>query len=961
MSGTNVDRADMTYSGGSIRSATEGDLLLVGVYLVDNSVRGQYVSGGGVAAKSLTLVNSALANNSALGRTAQGGAIFVSGSVVAEQSTLSGNDAPSGTGGGIFADGDVHLEHSTVAGNEAGRFGGGIVAHNVWLDHTIVANNGGDISLTNGGEAAARFSLVGHRGGTNLVGAPVGEPDANGNLIGSLQERIDPRLEPLHNYGGSTPTVPPKADSPALDAGDATLIAGVDGAPLLDQRGSVVFDRIADGDADGASRIDMGAAEAQTLTLQVDNADDGKDGDDGPGELSLREALQLANANRAVDVIHFRFEAGQPTVIRLTQGELVVAEPVQILGPGADWLIVDASGNDPTPDEDKGDGSRGLLVQYRSWRLSGATEVRGLSFVGGDVADSGGGILAYDRVTLSDVALADNYAAEDGGGVRASYGLELVGSKISGNRAGGLGGGVYAVSGPLIMETLVAYNSAGRNGGGVYTLAAAARSGEPMRLLDSTLAGNSATGFGGGAMAIGESLLQNATLTDNSAGIAGGALHCGAVRIAHSTIVDNRAGASNGDGGIGGGLFVPGGWAELDHAIVAENFATGLGRFRAGVGYDIGGYLNSDVTARYSLIGHGLATGLDASSLEEHEANGNLIGGVNVDHITPHLGPLRDNGGRTPTRAPLPGSPAIDAGDPDFDPSDPDGDRTTDDALPNDQRGDRFARVHGAAVDMGAYERQTLVEEAVWIVDTAVDERDDDFSPGDLSLREAIVLANINENIADEIWFAPELDGATIELTLGELPIVESMKVDASKLARGVVIHGVGHARIFSIDDGDYDHLSNVELRNLTLTGGSIPDGSGGAILSHESLRIVDTTISHNRASYGGGVAQRRGALELIGSTVAYNSASHDGGGIDVSSSLSQLTRTAIIGNTAGANGGGVAADSGRIELTNASIVGNSANGHGGGIENRGVLIARHATIVDNRAAADGMGSGRGG
>ena len=60
----------------------------------------------------------------------------------------------------------------------------------------------------------------------------------------------------------------------------------------------------------------------------------------------------------------------------------------------------------------------------------------------------------------------------------------------------------------------------------------------------------------------------------------------------------------------------------------------------------------------------------------------------------PQLGSLRDNGGPTPTRALTSGSPAVDAGDPQP-------------AAAYDQRGPPYARVIGAASDVGAYELDT--------------------------------------------------------------------------------------------------------------------------------------------------------------------------------------------------------------------------------------------------------------
>ncbi len=42
----------------------------------------------------------------------------------------------------------------------------------------------------------------------SLPAAPVGSPDANGNLVGTPTAPIDPKLGPLANNGGPTQTCP---------------------------------------------------------------------------------------------------------------------------------------------------------------------------------------------------------------------------------------------------------------------------------------------------------------------------------------------------------------------------------------------------------------------------------------------------------------------------------------------------------------------------------------------------------------------------------------------------------------------------------------------------------------------------------------------------------------------------------------------------------------------------------
>jgi hypothetical protein len=75
--------------------------------------------------------------------------------------------------------------------------------------------------------------------------------------------------------------------------------------------------------------------------------------------------------------------------------------------------------------------------------------------------------------------------------------------------------------------------------------------------------------------------------------------------------------------------------------------------------------------------------------------HGDLLG-TSAHPLDPHLGPLQDNGGPTPTLALLPGSPALNAGD--------NGTRSV--TGPLDQRGQGFARVVNGAIDIGAFEAQ---------------------------------------------------------------------------------------------------------------------------------------------------------------------------------------------------------------------------------------------------------------
>ena len=202
-----------------------------------------------------------------------GGGLFSRHALI-RQSTISGNTAV--VGGGLFSRVRTTVEHSTVASNTgtAGGVGRGIFVYDgrLLLNHSIVANNSGygDINALTGVTIASRFSLIGDSFGSGLTPAPVGSPDANGNLVGTalFPGTIDPLLGPLVINGGPTPSHALLQGSPALNAGDPTAIGGVAGVPQFDQRGEP-FTRVT------GRRIDIGAFESQPNLLIGDyNFDD---------------------------------------------------------------------------------------------------------------------------------------------------------------------------------------------------------------------------------------------------------------------------------------------------------------------------------------------------------------------------------------------------------------------------------------------------------------------------------------------------------------------------------------------------------------------------------------------------------------------------------------------------------------------------------------------------------------
>lgn len=239
-------------------------LVVVRSSIEGNSTGGSLAEGGGLWAASVTLTDSTLSANSTLGGLAKGGGLWA-GSLSGNNSTVTGNytSGSLSDGGGIWA-GTVTLSSSTISGNSAqgpASRGGGIWSNQVTLANTVVAQN--DASSADdirSSSVQASHSLVGSNDGTALVAAPVGNPDGNGNLIGTSAAAINPRLRPLSYSGGPTWVMSPYATSPLVNAGSNS------NNNVYDQRGDG-FARVVGGGTDiGSVELQNGAG----LTSDVD-------------------------------------------------------------------------------------------------------------------------------------------------------------------------------------------------------------------------------------------------------------------------------------------------------------------------------------------------------------------------------------------------------------------------------------------------------------------------------------------------------------------------------------------------------------------------------------------------------------------------------------------------------------------------------------------------------------------
>ena len=199
------------------------------------------------------MVNSAVIDNSG----GQGVIYLESCDALISNSTFSGNAGAAGDVWvrGFNGDASVRLEYCTFSGF-SGAFGAITYLADQASSSTLIRYT----SCIFAGDDAC-FSEVAADGvntleslGYNIV------LDATSDAFAASTDltSTDPLLAPLETVAGTFVHVP-LAGSPARNAGDPALAAGVNGAPMFDQRGSG-FDRVLEG------RIDIGAIESIPTT-----------------------------------------------------------------------------------------------------------------------------------------------------------------------------------------------------------------------------------------------------------------------------------------------------------------------------------------------------------------------------------------------------------------------------------------------------------------------------------------------------------------------------------------------------------------------------------------------------------------------------------------------------------------------------------------------------------------------
>ena len=281
---------------------------------------------------------------------------------------------------------------------------------------------------------------------------------------------------------------------------------------------------------------------------------------------------------------------------------------------------------------------------------------------------------AGTTATVKYLNVTKGYGWQLGGGILNNGSLTLDHVNVTGNvmatNAGDFwqgGGGIYNGSGAVfnLIDSSVSNNQAAWSGGGVYSFFNTTNT-----IVRSTISGNVSNDVGGGIRSLGNFTILDSTISGNTAkGWHGGAIFQtdGNITITNSTIANNIgpdwAPSTFFIGQFGGG-FVP--TLTLTNNVITGNHWYACEKFASGT------------TGNVVSGGHNL--------IQDDSCNPASSDLVVWDAL---IGPLVDNGGPTLTHALLPGSPAIDAGD-----------DTACSAV--DQRG--VSRPQGAHCDIGPYE-----------------------------------------------------------------------------------------------------------------------------------------------------------------------------------------------------------------------------------------------------------------
>jgi len=433
---------------------------------------------------------------------------------------------------------------------------------------------------------------------------------------------------------------------------------------------------------------------ASATTWIVNSCSDANSGDFGTRTGTLRFAVGNAFSGDSVDMSGLACSS----ISLLTGAVGVPQDDLKVFGPGTDELVL----------------SGGNVNQIFYHSGVGTLSLYGMSIANGYTKDSasiarGGCIESVGNLSLYKVNVngcsAHSVTGKARGGALYAHDLRLRYSALTSNVSDGgsdgsaQAGGAYVTGDFYGRHSTVSYNT-------------------------STNGAATDKGFCGGMRLLGQVDIQEMTVAGNHArGNVGGLCIASGDPYATNASISNSTISGNSASGFWGGIYADAGKLQVSNSTIAFNHAT-LAQsdgsvFSPGLSL-VARFSSISMTLESSLLtdntfGPALASENDLSTETSSHAvvfyagsSNNLVRASVVPNLPPDtkgaafcalLGPLRDNGGSTPTHALMSHSPAIDQGSNSL-------------ALKEDQRGVVFfdvapylyPRESNGQADIGAYE-----------------------------------------------------------------------------------------------------------------------------------------------------------------------------------------------------------------------------------------------------------------
>ena len=560
------------------------------------------------------------------------------------------------------------------------------------------------------------------------------------------------------------------------------------------------------------------------------------------------------------------------------------------------------------------------------------------------------------------------------------------------------GGGLWNEAGEVILyQTSFQYNTGDRGGGLMNS--------GTMYVQSSLLFANTASALGGAVYNEGNLVLDRSTLAQNQAAYGGAAIaNAGSLTIRNTTISSNIA--LDGPAAL---LNEAGASAEINNTTIYANFAQ-PGGLRPVGGIESTGTLGSVTLSNTILSSNANEFGQSNCYGSIDSAGYNLLGDLDgclpfqarpgdlIGINNPMLGPLTANADGTGSHPPLPGSPAIDAGNPA--PVGPPG------CEPFDQRG--VVRPQGPACDIGAYEvdvpgptptstrtptatrtptntRTPTITRTPTNTGTPTNTHTPSHTPTPSLTPTSSPTDGPSPTItptrASPTTFHvpqdfPRIQAAVDAAIKGDVILVDPGTYYEIIDFRGKAVHllsdegpantvidgyGLGSVVSFITQEGAGSVLEGFTIRN----GDGSFTGGGGVFVRDASPRIIGNTIEANTACNGLGIYSYFGSPYIAGNLIRNNVRSGCSGGTGGGGILLLGAGSAVVsGNTIafndikGASGAGISLNGAGTPL----IEGNTIRGNRGAPDGGGISLVNvsDALIVDNLIVDNAAGEGGG-